>query len=184
MAVDAGGSERAWDYSAGSTDCSFPPVWHCAVAARRRTGTRPSVGQLREVGAEGWWWRSRKRRLKVARFLVWDLQVDVKLFNSPRHSPSRSGCAPAIHLLAVAAPAGRRAVKQMRPTSYRRAATPSSSVRTTIALTFFAGTLSSTLQPSAPFHSRFLGISTTPDMALPSITLRLFHAFVKHSVAR
>jgi len=34
--------------------------------------------------------------------LAWDLQVDVKLFSSPQRSSRRSGCAPAIHLLAVA----------------------------------------------------------------------------------
>lgn len=108
---------------------------------------------LRGVGVEGWW-RWRKRRLKVGRFLVWDLQVDVKLFSSPRHSRCRSGCAPAIHLLAVAAPAGCRETNATAALSPPRLLS-SSSVRGKIALTFFTTTFSLTSvskEAPAPFY--------------------------------
>ena len=132
--------------------------WHCAVAAKTKnesvrrlsrfgrfaTGTPASVARLRGVGVEGWW-RWRKRRLKVAaRFLVWDLQVDVKLFSSPRHSRCRSGGAPAIHLLAVGCSCWLPWNKCGRgsPAAAHHRLLSSSSVRGKIALTFFAATFS------------------------------------------
>jgi len=76
--------------------------------ATRRSGGVDTTRSFRECNVSvGWvatrrgWWRSAEND-GWKPLLAWDLQVDVKLFSSPQRSSRRSGCAPAIHLLAVA----------------------------------------------------------------------------------